>query len=367
MVSQLELSRHVYSRQMLKDAFNDRASTNVLKKIIVKVQPENGGNEALSIPRFICKSEGSYLIIEGLSDFGLELVDFLVARGARNIVIVSEAKSTRVYSDHKISLWKKYEVTVVVREELNLSYQQNVNDILKDISTFGIVDAIFDLQRIGNSSRMTSTSKYLFTKHLFKRSQQLFPDLRQFIVFSTCKDIKENVDDVLLREIGLTKICHEESKETFPGLLILLGPITGIADLTSECEANVPLLSISSIMEQLDNLMEMRTSIVSICCKLSQVDGERENEIIPIVETERSKFDKYVSLYRPSTMASSLQINVKIIIIVIQVLFLSCLYIPNLIRSNGLMRSNDAQRCIAFFTSCVCVKLIIYCKGGFKI
>lgn len=77
----------------------------------------------------------------------------------------------------------------------------------------------------------------------------MFPDLRQFVIFSTCKNSRENIDDVLLREIDLTKICNEDSKKAVAGLLILVGPMIGITKLTSECERNIPLLSISSIME----------------------------------------------------------------------------------------------------------------------
>lgn len=46
--------------------------------------------------------------------------------------------------------------------------------------------------------------------------------------------MSENVEDVLLREIDLTAIRYKISNKTFLGLLILLGPITGIVKQTTE-------------------------------------------------------------------------------------------------------------------------------------
>ncbi|XP_043469511.1 fatty acid synthase-like [Leptopilina heterotoma] len=288
------LPRCVYSRDLLKDAFIHGASKKVFGKILVKIQPEDGSNIAPSIHRFSCKSEASYLIIEGLSDFGLELVDFLAVRGARSIVIASESKSTRAFSNHRISLWRSYGVSVTIREELDLTHRENGNALLEEVGTFGTVDAIFDLQRLDNSSRRSSNAKYLFTKHLFEESRQMCPNLRHFIIFSTSKVIGETIDDFLLREVELTKICQPNSKGV-TGLLILLGPVSGIAEKTTEYERNVPLLSIYSIIKQLDILTGSNTSIASVYHK-SEDDTEKVPEHFHAVkETEKSKFVKYIN------------------------------------------------------------------------
>ncbi|XP_051160200.1 fatty acid synthase-like [Leptopilina boulardi] len=304
------LPRRIYSREMLKNAFIDGATNNVYGKIIVKVQPEDGSNKALTIPCFLCNREGSYLIIEGLSDFGLELVNFLVVRGAKNIVIVSESKNTRAYSNHRINLWREYGVSFVVREELDLTQQQNGNVLLEEVNTLGTVDGIFDLQRIEHSSKRSSNSKYLFTKYIFEESKQMCPDLRHFVVFATCKNSRENIDDVLLREIDLTKICQEKSKGATVGLLILLGPIAGIAEWTTKNETNVPLLSIPSIIEQMDNLIESNASIVSVCHKSLEVKSEKvELEVDTPEETSKSKFYNYISAVQLLTTSSMFRLS----------------------------------------------------------
>ncbi|XP_043469513.1 fatty acid synthase-like [Leptopilina heterotoma] len=302
------LPRCVYSRDLLKDAFIHGASKKVFGKILVKIQPEDGSNRAPSIHRFLCKSEASYLIIEGLSDFGLELVDFLVVRGAKSIVIASESKNTRSFSNHRISLWRSYGVVVTVREELDLTHRENGNALLEEVGTFGTVDAIFDLQRLDNSSRRSSNAKYLFTKHLFEESRQMCPNLRHFIIFSTSKVIGETVDDLLLREVELTKICQPNSKGV-TGLLILLEPVSGIAKKTTEYQRSVPLLSIYSIIKQLDIVTGSNTSIASVYHK-----SEDDTEKVPkhfhdVKETEKSKFVKYINSAQSLTTFSRFQIT----------------------------------------------------------
>ncbi|XP_051173561.1 fatty acid synthase-like [Leptopilina boulardi] len=292
------LPKRVYSREMLTKAFIDGASKTVFEKIIVKIQPDDGGNEILAISRFICKSDGSYLIIEGFSDFGLELVEFLVTRGAKNIHIVSESKNTTAYINQRINLWRSYGVSVAVHAELDLFHQQSMIELFKEARKYGTIDAIFDLQRIENLSSRSSSSKHLITKYAFEESKQFCSNLRGFFIFSACKNIEENVNDLLMREIYLTKIFQEKSEKTFPGLLILLGPVTGIANCTTEDESSVPFLSIPGIIEQLDNIFGLNVSIVLLSGKISEERKETfDSEKVAIEETENSKFVKYITDY----------------------------------------------------------------------
>ncbi|XP_051173749.1 fatty acid synthase-like [Leptopilina boulardi] len=290
------LPKRVYTREMLGKAFTD--SETSIEKIIVKVQSENE-NKALAIPRFICKNEASYLIIEGLSNFGLELGEFLVSRGAKNIIILSESKNTRAYSNYRINLWTKSGVSVRVDDEFNFSNRQSVNEIFKNSQK---IDAIFDLQQIEN---LSNCSKFSFKKFPYEELNNLSSNLEKLTIFSTCKNSEDNVDQILLEEIKLVEIFQKKSKETkFPGLLILLGPIEGIAKCTNENETK-PLLSIADIMEQMDKILRENASIVSVSCKLEKRKEivDTENEVI-VEKTEEQKFLQYITKVQRSTPKS---------------------------------------------------------------
>lgn len=101
------------------------------------------------------------MIIDGLSDFGLELIDYLVVRGARNIVIASESKNTNAFTKHQINLWRSYGVSLTIQEELDFTYHENVNALLEDVSKLGTVDGIFDLQRLDNSTRRSIVTAHI--------------------------------------------------------------------------------------------------------------------------------------------------------------------------------------------------------------
>ncbi|XP_043468900.1 fatty acid synthase-like [Leptopilina heterotoma] len=70
------LPKRIYSREMLKNAFIAGSLMDVFHKNIVKVQPDDGGKTASAVPRFFCRTKGSYLILEGLNYFGLDLIEF---------------------------------------------------------------------------------------------------------------------------------------------------------------------------------------------------------------------------------------------------------------------------------------------------
>ncbi|XP_043468880.1 fatty acid synthase-like [Leptopilina heterotoma] len=286
------LPKRVYSGKMLKNDFIDTASEDVRYKIIFKLQPVDGGKTA---PRFFCRTKGCYLILHGLNYFGLDLIEFLVLRGAKNIFIANETKNTNAVVEHRLKMWRESGVNVIVHQELDFTHYQNGNTLLEEVKKLGSVDAIFDLQRLDNSLRTCSNMKYLFTKNLFDESKLMYPNLRHFVVFSTCIDISESIDDILLREIDLTKIFQPKSKEKV-GLLILLGPVFGIVESTSENEKNVPLLTNTIIIKQMDNLLGSNGAIISITPNPSEASlKKRQNTNIAYEESERSKFENYIT------------------------------------------------------------------------
>ncbi|XP_033218585.1 fatty acid synthase-like [Belonocnema kinseyi] len=295
------LPRNVYSREMLKNAFVDGAIKKNYGKMIVKLQPQDSSKKALAVPRFLCKTDGSYLIIDGLTDFGLELADFLVVRGAKNIVIASGSKNTRAYTNFRVSLWRGYGVRVVVREELDLSKKQNVQALLKEATSLGKVDAIFDIQRIDNSSKRTSSSKDLFTKFLVEVSKESCPALRQLVIFSAAKTNSENLVSVLLRETVLVKLCEEKYKEGSPGLLVLLGPMEGIVESKTQSGQKVPLLAVPRSLEQLDHLIGLNASVVAVSYQSftkesTQVLSREKNSD---TKNELSLFEEYINKIEP--------------------------------------------------------------------
>ena len=234
---------------------------------LIQVQPEENSSktEALAVPRVYCSSTKTYLIIEGLTDFGLELIDFLVVRGVRNIVISSGTKSERGYCNFRLGLWRSYGVNLIIREDLDLSKKQNVKALMKEAASLGTIDAIFDLQRMKYSLvnlHEASKSMNIFTKFLDEESRRACPELRKFVVCSSSKNLKDSLSDCLLREARVARLCEERCKDGLPGLLILWSPIDGLIPSQNLPIEQLGLEPIPQCVEQLDEIVTLKIPVV---------------------------------------------------------------------------------------------------------
>ncbi|XP_033220326.1 fatty acid synthase-like isoform X2 [Belonocnema kinseyi] len=293
------LSRKVYPREMLENAFHDGISKKEFGTTLIRVQPEQTStkNEALAVPRVYCSSTKTYLIIEGLTDFGLELIDFLVVRGARNIVISSGTKSERGYCKLRLELWRSYGVNFIIREDLDLSKRQNVKALMKETASLGIIDAIFDLQRMRYSLvnlQEASKSMNIFTKFLDEESRQACPELRKFVVCSSSKNLKDSLSDCLLREARVARLCEKRCKDGLPGLLVLWSPIDGLIPSQNLPVEQLGLEPIPQCVKQLDEVLTLNTPVVLATSRLkcSQEDGNADE--IGETQSEAAAFKAYL-------------------------------------------------------------------------
>ena len=219
----------------------------------------------MAVPRVYCSNNKTYLIIEGLTDFGLELIDFLVVRGAKNIVISSGTKSERGYCKLRLGLWRSYGVNLIIREDLDLSKKQNVKALIREAASLGPIDAIFDLQRMRFSLvnlHEASRSMNIFTKFLDEESRQSCPDLRKFIVCSSSKSLKDSMSESLLREARVARLCEKRSKDGLPGLLVLWSPIEELIPPQNLPIEQLGLEPIPQCVDQLDEIITLDIPIV---------------------------------------------------------------------------------------------------------
>ena len=215
----------------------------------------------------MCSNKRSYLIIEGLNNFGLELIDFLIVRGARNIIVATSKKNNRRFCNYRLDLWRGYGVNVVLRDDFDFSQKQNAKTLLKEALLLGQLDAIFDLQRIDSLPQRFSNSKDLFTKFVDEESRDLCSHLQKFIVCSTVTNVEESLNDLLLKESEMAKLCERKSKENTSGLLILWGPIEKISESRKFQDEKIAAMTIPRALEQLDNIIGSNLPIVGVFYK----------------------------------------------------------------------------------------------------
>jgi fatty acid synthase, animal type len=99
------LKANVFNASQVEEAFRFMASGKHIGKVMLKIRKNMFDSHSLPIevvPRVNCDSEKSYVIVGGLGGFGLELADWLVNRGCRNIVLSSSRGISNAYQELRI-------------------------------------------------------------------------------------------------------------------------------------------------------------------------------------------------------------------------------------------------------------------------
>lgn len=95
----------IFSANQVEQAFRLIDSGNHIGKVLLQIRENENDEQTLPItvlPRVYCKSMISYIILNGLSAFGMELADWLVLRGCRNLVLNSNTGVLKQYQSYRI-------------------------------------------------------------------------------------------------------------------------------------------------------------------------------------------------------------------------------------------------------------------------
>lgn len=86
------LPRKIHDVSKTQEAFKLITSDRSFNKILIKLRNEGDLTTCKTVPaveRYYCIENGCYIVTGGLGGFGLELINWLIERGARKLVAVS--------------------------------------------------------------------------------------------------------------------------------------------------------------------------------------------------------------------------------------------------------------------------------------
>lgn len=304
------LTRSVFPRSQLEAAFRFMGAGKHIGKVIVKIlDDENTTNiEIPTIPRFYCLPDRSYLILGGLGGFGMELCDWLVLRGAKNLVITSRSGVTNGYRKMRIKLWKSYGTNVLIIIGKHADNRQHCHAILNEAVKIAPLDGIFNLAVNLKDSlfeNQTSTSfaesfkaKAWSTKNLDELSRKLCPNLRQFVAFSSVACGRGNLGQTNygMSNSIMERICEIRALDGLPALAIQWG-VVGDVGIVADMGKNNDDFSIigtcqqgiSSCLQQLDVFLNQPEPVVS-----SIVISEKQNVLGKHILENEDRFPKIV-------------------------------------------------------------------------
>ncbi|CAD6237321.1 GSCOCG00002249001-RA-CDS, partial [Cotesia congregata] len=233
------LPRTVFSSDKLEAAFRYMGAGKHIGKVLIKVLDEKNLLNTIvpALPRYYCLENCSYVILGGLGGFGLELADWLVLRGARNLVLTSRSGLKNGYQRMRVRLWKSYGVKVEIVAGKNPANHQECEDILKLAENLAPVDGIFNLAVVLKDSLIENqtpdtfkesfTAKAWTTKVLDKVSRIVCPKLRHFVVFSSVSCGRGNAgqSNYGMSNSIVERICEKRVAEGLPALAVQWGAV----------------------------------------------------------------------------------------------------------------------------------------------
>lgn len=98
---------NLFEAHDIEQAFRFMASGKHIGKVVLKMRKDPDDKMSLPLkmkPQVHCNKDESYVIVGGLGGLGLELADWLVLRGCKNLVISSSRGITNTYQELRIKL-----------------------------------------------------------------------------------------------------------------------------------------------------------------------------------------------------------------------------------------------------------------------
>ncbi|XP_060535886.1 fatty acid synthase [Cylas formicarius] len=237
------LPKTVFNENQVEQAFRYMASGKHIGKVLLKIRDEESRRTqkptvktVTAIPRTYMDPEKSYVLVGGLGGFGLELANWLVTRGARNIVLTSRSGVKTGYQSLCIRRWKEKGVRVLV-STADATTDKGAKRLLEESNELGPVGGIFNLAAVLRDKMMKNQTEADYkavcrpkvdgSKQLDAASRTLAPNLDYFVNFSSVSCGRGNMgqSNYGLANSAMERIAEARQEAGLPGVAIQWGAI----------------------------------------------------------------------------------------------------------------------------------------------
>ncbi|KAJ8711407.1 hypothetical protein PYW07_008649 [Mythimna separata] len=242
------LSRVSYAPHDVARAFRLLAASRHRGRVLLKMDAQTTQAQ----PRISCNPNQSQLIVMNDENVGLQLVDKLVARGARKLHIHSKAHSSAKFQ-FKLRNWQKIGVQVQVSSQ-DLKKENDVVELLKEATKLGSIGGIYTVVNDGQMDQE------ILLVNLDIVSRQFCPDIRHFAVI--------NVGETMLGK----PTCLSRVQNKLPAKLVALpqqnneSSASDAVDMVEQALCGVNTLVVAQrTHRQQPDLLEKLLEIADIC------------------------------------------------------------------------------------------------------
>lgn len=304
------LNTNLFTREKAEDAFRFMASGKHVGKVVLEIRPEEERRDTRpasplqveAVARTYFYDHKSYVIAGGLGGFGLELVEWMVNRGCRKLLLSSRSGVRTGYQRLCLHRWERSGAIVAV-STADVSTEHGARQIISEATAMGPVGGIFNLAMVLHDALFENQTaeayeavckpKVLGTHCLDKVSRELCADLDYFVVFSSLVSGRGNIGQTNYGYANsiMERICERRAADGLPGLAVQWGAIGDVGVVHDSLGANVDFRGtlpqrICSCMAVMDTFLSQRHPVVSSVVKAdhsSSFDATSKRHLVQFV------------------------------------------------------------------------------------
>ncbi|XP_065199624.1 fatty acid synthase-like isoform X2 [Planococcus citri] len=305
------LATVVFSDSQICEAFRVAQSGKFVGKIIIKVRDEESRSTLIpktklvkAYPSAFLNPLNSYIVTGGLTDFGIQIVNWLVSRGATKIVLLSQYRPVTGHQCLALRRWQKASVDVTLCN-VDAASPIGAEILVEKANKLAPVAGIFHAAYIECDRAFAECSRGQFdllwktkaeiAKNLDQASRKLCPNLKYFVGFS---DI-----DALYGTNGKTASAYANSAmeviykkrkmENLPATIIRRGPIEkSYSAESSNSNNNFVAIKTDSLFRNMPDLLNQPFEMLSVY----NVDKTLQNSPTSVAEEQEELVEEIAEL-----------------------------------------------------------------------
>ncbi|KAK3090166.1 hypothetical protein FSP39_009679 [Pinctada imbricata] len=276
------LQTTVFGKHQLEEAFRFMAQGKHIGKVLIKTKAADVTmEETLVIPRSSCCHDKTYIITGGLGGFGLELADWLVDRGARQMVLTSRSGVKSGYQARKLRNWRRKGIRVEVSKR-DVKTEEETTRLVEESMQLGPIGGIFNLAMVlrdglienqsTESFRAVCEPKVSGTINLDHVTRKLCKEtLDWFVAFSSVSCGRGNAGQANygFANSVMERICEKRRQDGLHALAIQWGAIGDVGIVIESMGTNDTVIGgtlpqrMSSCLTTLDIFLNQPNPVVS--------------------------------------------------------------------------------------------------------
>lgn len=199
----------VFSEQQLEEGFRYMATGKHIGKVLLKIRNEESEKRVQPMPKIVpviprtnMDPKKSYVLVGGLGGFGLELTNWLIARGAKFIVLVSRSGIRTGYQSLCVRRWRESGVKVTI-STADVTTLSGAKRLFAESNKLAPVGGVFNLAAVLRDALIENLKEADFkavmspkidgTRYLDAVSRKAHVPLDYFVVFSSVSCGRGNI------------------------------------------------------------------------------------------------------------------------------------------------------------------------------